>query len=287
MRDETRVAREARAGPLPDLAERRPPGSDPWVQVAARSTPPLSEDARRARGRRRRPRTRTRGRRAPAGRIRHARMVRDVELLLPRPALVGPPLAAHVAAALAEVHPALVADREVRDLEGAERDARGGDARCRRRRRRRPRPSESARRRSGPAWMLPRILPRRLAGQAAAPRSRASGASSRSAGARGAAPSRTPRRRRRPRARAARACARARPACTPGLGGPERVHLRAHRARRLEGVIDARQVGPQQLPATEPVGHPEVLVGGDVAKVPRERAHDRGVHARELLLAAA
>ena len=71
------------------------------------------------------------------------------------------------------------------------------------------------------------------------------------------------------------------------LGGPERADLSAHRARRLEGVIDARQLGAQQLAAAEAVRDPEVLVGGDVSEVPRERAHDRRVHARELLLAAA
>src|ERR1035441_2256760 len=49
---------------------------------------------------------------------RHVRMMRDVVLLLPRPALVRPPLAALVAAALAEAHPAAVAHRPPRDQIG-------------------------------------------------------------------------------------------------------------------------------------------------------------------------
>src|SRR4051812_40400310 len=46
--------------------------------------------------------------------------VRDVVVLLPRPALVAPPLAALVAAALAEAQPGRVGDRPARDAEAAE-----------------------------------------------------------------------------------------------------------------------------------------------------------------------
>src|SRR3954470_12365370 len=49
--------------------------------------------------------------------------VGDVVVLLPRPALVAPPLAALVAAALGEVQPGRVGDRAARDAEGAELDA--------------------------------------------------------------------------------------------------------------------------------------------------------------------
>src|SRR6185312_4329909 len=53
----------------------------------------------------------------------HGRMVADVVLLLPRPALVGPPLAAFVAAALAEAHPARVRDGDAGDPKGRQLDA--------------------------------------------------------------------------------------------------------------------------------------------------------------------
>src|SRR3954447_25311220 len=46
-----------------------------------------------------------------------ARVVRDVVVLLPGPALARPPLAAHVAAALAEAHPRGVGDRVAGDAE--------------------------------------------------------------------------------------------------------------------------------------------------------------------------
>ena len=49
----------------------------------------------------------------------------------------------------------------------------------------------------------------------------------------------------------------------------------AHGARRLEGVVAGGEVGPQERLAGEAVHEPEVLVGGDVAEVPDERAHDR------------
>src|SRR4051794_765594 len=49
--------------------------------------------------------------------------VRDVIVLLPRPALVAPPLAALIAAALGEVQPRRVGDRPAGDAEGADLDA--------------------------------------------------------------------------------------------------------------------------------------------------------------------
>ena len=64
----------------------------------------------------------------------------------------------------------------------------------------------------------------------------------------------------------------------------QRLDLAAHRAGRLERVVHARQVRPQQLQSREPVRQPQVLVGGDVTEIPRERAHDRRVHARQLIL---
>ena len=163
-------------------------------------------------------------RRAPAA-IR--RMVGDVVLLLPGPALVRPPLAPLVAAALAEAHPARVAHRPARDLEGGQLDrvARAlvvvgealragapiakGPAGSSIHSRSSPPPAAAAADRAWPA--------RR---RAAARRSPSSGASSLRAGARGAAPSRRSSRRRAPRARSPRRCARARP---PGSRAPRPV----------------------------------------------------------------
>src|SRR4051812_44539759 len=51
-----------------------------------------------------------------------AGMVRDVVVLLPRPALARPPLAAHVAAALAELQPRGVGDRRAADVERGDPD---------------------------------------------------------------------------------------------------------------------------------------------------------------------
>src|SRR5437588_12600330 len=47
----------------------------------------------------------------------HRRVMGDVVLLLPGPTLIGPPLAALVAAALAEAHPGLVGHRMASDAE--------------------------------------------------------------------------------------------------------------------------------------------------------------------------
>ena len=70
----------------------------------------------------------------------HAAVVRDVVVLLPRPALVRPPLAAHVAAALGEVQPRGVRDRAAGDAEGGDVDRVRAGARCRRRSARRAAP---------------------------------------------------------------------------------------------------------------------------------------------------
>ena len=71
--------------------------------------------------------------------------------LLPRPALVGPPLAALVAAALGEGQPGGVGDRRAADREARGRLRCGAGARCRRRSRRRPRRARTGPRRSRPS----------------------------------------------------------------------------------------------------------------------------------------
>ncbi len=71
----------------------------------------------------------------------------------------------------------------------------------------------------------------------------------------------------------------------PRLGRSERLDFPAHRAWRLERVVALRQVWPQQLEARVAMGQPQVLVGGDVAEIPDERAHDRRVHALQVLVA--
>ncbi len=55
----------------------------------------------------------------------------------------------------------------------------------------------------------------------------------------------------------------------------EQLDLGAHGARGLERVVGRGQVGVQQGLAGQAVDAPEVLVCGDVAQVPDERAHDR------------
>ncbi len=70
----------------------------------------------------------------------------------------------------------------------------------------------------------------------------------------------------------------------PGVVRCERLDLAAHGARRLERVVQRGELGAQQLEAAVAVGEPQVLVGGDVAEVPHQRAHDRRVHALELLV---
>jgi hypothetical protein len=69
-----------------------------------------------------------------------------------------------------------------------------------------------------------------------------------------------------------------------GLEPVEDLDLAAHRARGLERVVGDRQVGPQQRLARRAVDQPQVLVGGDVAEIPRQRAHDRREHCVQTLL---
>ena len=57
--------------------------------------------------------------------------------------------------------------------------------------------------------------------------------------------------------------------------GVEQLDLAAHRARRLERVVDGRELGVQQVAAGVAVHRPQILVGGDVGEVPGERAHQR------------
>ena len=59
----------------------------------------------------------------------------------------------------------------------------------------------------------------------------------------------------------------------------------AHGARRLEGVVQLGELGMQQRLAGVTVHEPQVLVGGDVAEVPYERAHQLGVGALEVRVA--
>ena len=61
----------------------------------------------------------------------------------------------------------------------------------------------------------------------------------------------------------------------------QQLDLAAHRARRLEGVVQRREVRAQQLQSGLAVGQPQILVGRDVREVPDERAHDRRERALE------
>ncbi len=218
----------------------------------------------------------------PAG---PALRVRDVVVLLPGPALVAPPLAALVAAALGEGQPGGVGDRRAADPEGGQLDARGAGARCRRR-------SRGGRRRActGPAGTSTGSRPgvaarrgrarrgRRARERGAAGRARSPAASSRRAAARGAAPAR-PARRRRGRARRARHATRSRTdsQVAERLRAVEQRQVAADVARRLERVVHRGVVGRQQRLAAVAVHQPQVLVGGDVREVPHQRAHQRRV----------
>ncbi len=67
--------------------------------------------------------------------------------------------------------------------------------------------------------------------------------------------------------------------------GPAQVgEVAPLRARGLESVIEIGQVRPQEVEAAGPVAHPHVLIGGDVAQVPHQRAHERIVHAIQVLV---
>jgi hypothetical protein len=53
-------------------------------------------------------------------------------------------------------------------------------------------------------------------------------------------------------------------------------------ARGLEGVVEVGEVGAQERLAAVAVHEPEVLVGGDVAEIPVQRAHERVLDALQL-----
>ena len=59
----------------------------------------------------------------------------------------------------------------------------------------------------------------------------------------------------------------------------------AHGARGLEGVVEVGEVAAQQRLAAVAVHEPQVLVGGDVAEIPVQRAHERVLDALELGMA--
>src|SRR5204862_2237985 len=113
---EAGVRREPRRGPLPDLPDalQLPRGRRllPFELGGQSRTVRAGEGVRLEPGD------------VDDGRVRvpglRAGVVGDVVVLLPRPALARPPLAAHVAAALAEVHPRGVGDRVTGDREACD-----------------------------------------------------------------------------------------------------------------------------------------------------------------------
>jgi hypothetical protein len=202
-------------------------------------------------------------------------MVRDVVVLLPGPALVGPPFAPSVAAALDEPHPRAVrhgsaGDAECGHVDGVRRalvvigepgaarahhEGTGGD--------RRPL-----------CFVLAEPRQRRLAGREQAPE----------------------RHRLAHRLRVLQLVAEDHfvqhrvGLAVPQLSGHtvangieiragarrvEQLDRAAHSPGRLEGVVAHREIGAQQRLAGEAMHEPQVLVGGDVRQVPDERAHDR------------
>ena len=58
----------------------------------------------------------------------------------------------------------------------------------------------------------------------------------------------------------------------------EQREVAADRARRLERVVHRGELGVQHRAATVAVTEPQVLVGGDVRKIPHERRHQRVQH---------
>ena len=56
-------------------------------------------------------------------------------------------------------------------------------------------------------------------------------------------------------------------------------------ARRLVGVVDTREVRPQQLEAACGAAEPQILECRDVAEIPRERAHQPAVDAVQVVVA--
>ena len=68
------------------------------------------------------------------------------------------------------------------------------------------------------------------------------------------------------------------------VGAAQERDLAARGARRLEGVVEVGEVAAQQVAAAVAMDEPEVLVGGDVAEIPVQRAHQRVLHALEILV---
>ncbi len=69
-----------------------------------------------------------------------------------------------------------------------------------------------------------------------------------------------------------------------GLRPAQIGQLAAARSRGLEGVVDLGELGVQERQAPVAVSQPEILEARDVAEVPDERAHQRGVNAFEILV---
>ena len=215
--------------------------------------------------------------------------VGDVVVLLPRPALVGPPLAALVAAALDEAQEGGVGDRGAADAEGGEVApvARAlvvvGEALVRRAHRERPggdvdgleaggagRRGAAGRGRSRPGAVGSWASSIACSIVSLCWCSCWSTISWTSPG-----PSRS---------RIASARARTLGEVVDRLGAVEDRQVAADGARRLERVVHRGELGVQQRLAAVAVDEPQVLVGGDVREIPRERAHQRGVRGLHLLV---
>ena len=268
VRDEAGIAGELDAvhsQTEPD-ARRRPAGP----RSPPSPTRPRWGGAPRARGRRRRPRTRRRGTTGASGcaAVHGRAVVGDVVLLLPRPS----PRRTTTRGARSR-RPRRSAARcalvtGVRAIANAgDVDARGAGARCRRR----SRVGRAQLERAAGDLDEPRVgvaggAPARLAGRRAARRAPSPGASSRCAGARGGGPARAARRAGAPSAERAR---RAPLMYAQRARRGRAARVAAHRARRLERVVDRGQLLAQQRRAAEAVHEPQVLVGGDVRRGPR------------------
>ena len=68
------------------------------------------------------------------------------------------------------------------------------------------------------------------------------------------------------------------------LGAVEDRQVAADGARRLERVVHRGELRVQQRLAAVAVDEPQVLIGGDVREIPRERAHQRRVRGLHLLV---
>ena len=66
------------------------------------------------------------------------------------------------------------------------------------------------------------------------------------------------------------------------LAGAEEGQRAPAGPRGLEGVVDVGQLLVQQGPAAQPVHDPQILEGRDVAEVPDQRAHQRGMDALQV-----